>query len=128
MPAEAEFSRKICLVVGGASGIGRETVLLLAAKGAHLVIADSNDRGAKEVAEQAANVTTAEFVSSTVVDLGSAESVAEAVRHTILKFGGIDVVVNTAAIYPVPEGDGEQSDSLWAKTFLVNVTGNYLLL
>ncbi len=39
MPAEAEFSRKIALVIGGASGIGREVALLLARKGAHIVVA-----------------------------------------------------------------------------------------
>ncbi len=39
MPAEAEFSRKIVLVMGGGSGIGREVALLLARKGAHLVVA-----------------------------------------------------------------------------------------
>ena len=41
MPAEAEFSRKIVLVVGGGSGIGREVALLLARKGAHVVVADA---------------------------------------------------------------------------------------
>ena len=61
------------------------------------------------------------------VDLSSAESLAEAVRNTILEFGGIDFVVNTAAIYPVAGADGELSETQWAKTFLVNVTGNYLL-
>jgi NAD(P)-dependent dehydrogenase (short-subunit alcohol dehydrogenase family) len=49
------------------------------------------------------------------------------VKFTISRFGGIDIVVNTAAIYPVPGRDGELSDSQWAQTFLINVTGNYLL-
>src|SRR5579862_3875205 len=52
MPAEAEFSRKIALVVGGASGIGRETVLLLARKGAHVVVADFDQEGAIQVAKE----------------------------------------------------------------------------
>jgi NAD(P)-dependent dehydrogenase (short-subunit alcohol dehydrogenase family) len=52
---------------------------------------------------------------------------AKAVRHTILKFGGIDLIVNTGAIYPVADADGDISKAQWAKTFLVNVTGNYLL-
>jgi rhamnose utilization protein RhaD (predicted bifunctional aldolase and dehydrogenase)/NAD(P)-dependent dehydrogenase (short-subunit alcohol dehydrogenase family) len=127
MPAEAEFGRKIGLIIGGASGIGRETALLLARKGAHLVVADFDETGAKKVAQQAGNLASPEFVSSTVVDLGAAESLAEAVRHVILEFGGIDVIVNTAAIYPVPESDRELDEAQWAKTFLVNVTGNYLL-
>jgi len=127
MPAESEFSRKIALVVGGASGIGRETALLLARKGAHVMVADFDEPGAKKAAEQAASFANIEFVSAVAVDLGSAASLANAVNSTILEFGGIDIVVNTAAIYPVPGRDGQLSDSQWATTFLVNVTGNYLL-
>ena len=127
MPAEAEFSRKIALIVGGASGIGREVALLLARKGAHVVIADFDLLGASKVAEEAGAVSSPEFVAATAADLSSSESLAEAVRFTISKFGGIDIVVNTAAIYPAPGSDGELSDAQWAKTFLVNVTGNYLL-
>jgi rhamnose utilization protein RhaD (predicted bifunctional aldolase and dehydrogenase)/NAD(P)-dependent dehydrogenase (short-subunit alcohol dehydrogenase family) len=127
MPAEAEFSRKVGLIVGGASGIGRETALLLAARGAHLMIADFDEAGAKSAAEKAGAASSAEFVSSTAVDLSSAESLAAAVRETVGEFGGIDFVVNTAAIYVVPGPDGELSETQWAKTFLVNVTGNYLL-
>jgi rhamnose utilization protein RhaD (predicted bifunctional aldolase and dehydrogenase)/NAD(P)-dependent dehydrogenase (short-subunit alcohol dehydrogenase family) len=127
MPAEAEFSRKIGFIVGGASGIGREVALLLARKGAHLVVADFDEAGARQVAEQAGALGAPEFVSSTGVDLSSADSLTDAVRKTILEFGGIDFIVNTAAIYPVPGLDGELSEALWAKTFLVNVTGNYFL-
>ena len=39
-PPEKELSRRIALVVGGASGIGREVALLAAARGAHVVVAD----------------------------------------------------------------------------------------
>ena len=126
MPAEAEFSRKIVLIVGGASGVGREAALLLARKGAHLVVADIDTQGAAAVAQEAGAIVSSEFVASTGVD-HSAESLLEAVNFTVLKFGGIDVVVNTAAIYPVPGADGQLTEAQWVKTFQVNVTGNYLL-
>ena len=127
MPAEAEFSRKIALVIGGANGIGREVALLLGRKGAHVVVADFDQQGASKVADEVGAIASPEFVAATGVDLGSSGSLAGAVTFTISKFGGIDVIVNTAAIYPVPGADGELSDEQWAKTFLVNVTGNYLL-
>lgn len=127
MPAEAEFSRKIALVIGGASGIGREVALLLGRKGAHVVIADFDHGGAGKVADEVGAVASREFVAHTTVDLSSSTSLAEAVKFTISQFGGLDIVVNTAAIYPVPGPDGELADAQWAKTFLVNVTGNYLL-
>ena len=127
MPAEAEFSRKIALVIGGASGIGREVALLLARKGAHVVVADFDQQGANRVADDAGAIASPEFVAHARVDLSSAASLAETANSTISKFGGIDIIVNTAAIYPVPGPDGELADAQWAQTFLVNVTGNYLL-
>jgi len=127
MPAEAEFSRKIALVIGGASGIGREVALLLGRRGAHVVVADFDQQGASKVAAEVGAVSSGEFVAATAVDLSSSESLSDAVRFTVSQFGGIDVIVNTAAIYPVPGADEELSDAQWAKTFLVNVTGNYLL-
>jgi rhamnose utilization protein RhaD (predicted bifunctional aldolase and dehydrogenase)/NAD(P)-dependent dehydrogenase (short-subunit alcohol dehydrogenase family) len=127
MPPEVEFSRKIVLVIGGASGIGREVSLLLARKGAHLVIADFDEAGAQKIAEEAGGLSSRDQVTSTTTNLGSSQSLDEAVKFTIAQFGGIDGVVNTAAIYPVPGADGELSDAQWANTFLVNVTGNYLL-
>jgi len=127
MPAEAEFSRKIALIIGGASGIGREVALLLARKGAHVVVADFDQQGAKKAAEEASALSSPEFVAHARADLSSAASLRDAANSTISQFGGIDIVINTAAIYPVPGADGELSEAQWAQTFLVNVTGNYLL-
>lgn len=127
MPAESEFSRKIALVIGGASGIGRETALLLARKGAHVVVADFDQEGAERVAIDLGKIVPPEFVAHTSVDLGSAASLSAAVNFTVSQFGGIDVIVNTAAVYPVPGPNGELSDAQWAQSFQVNVTGNYFL-
>ena len=128
MPPEAEFSRKILLIVGGGSGIGREVGLILARKGAHIVVADVNAEGAKEAAAEAAKLSSADAVAHTRVDLSSSDSIAEAARFTVMQFGGIDGIINTAAIYPVPGPDDELSESMWNKTFAINITGNYLLM
>jgi NAD(P)-dependent dehydrogenase (short-subunit alcohol dehydrogenase family) len=127
MPAEAEFSRKIALIIGGASGIGREVALLLAHRGAHVVVADFDHPGAKKVADEAGAAASPEFAAHAGVDLSSAASLTETANFTISQFGSIDIIVNTAATYPVPGADGELSEAQWAQTFMVNVTGNYLL-
>jgi rhamnose utilization protein RhaD (predicted bifunctional aldolase and dehydrogenase)/NAD(P)-dependent dehydrogenase (short-subunit alcohol dehydrogenase family) len=127
MLPEAEFSRKIVLVVGGASGLGREVVLLLAKKGAHVVVADYDAAGAEASARDAAAVSSKEQVAHTRADLTKSESLAEAAAFAVAQFGGIDCVVNTAAIYPVPGPEGELTEAQWANTFLLNVTGNYML-
>jgi rhamnose utilization protein RhaD (predicted bifunctional aldolase and dehydrogenase)/NAD(P)-dependent dehydrogenase (short-subunit alcohol dehydrogenase family) len=127
MPAEAELSRRIALVIGGASGIGREVALLLAGKGAHVIVADFDEQGAKKVADEIGAIASPEFVAHARVDLSSSASVREAANFTISQFGGLDIIANTAAIYPVSGSDGELAEAQWGQTFLVNVTGNYLL-
>lgn len=127
MPPEAEFSGKIALVIGGASGIGREVALLLARKGAHVVAADLDEQGANAVAQEAGALGNPEFSVSTRADLGSIKSIEEVVTRTVLQFGGLDIVVNTAGIYPVGSAQNDGAESLWAKTFSINVTGNDLL-
>jgi rhamnose utilization protein RhaD (predicted bifunctional aldolase and dehydrogenase)/NAD(P)-dependent dehydrogenase (short-subunit alcohol dehydrogenase family) len=128
MPPEAEFSRKVLLVVGGGSGIGREVALMLAKKGAHLVVSDVNAESAKQVADEVAKLTSSETVSHVASNLSSAESLGAAIRHTILQFGGIDGIINTAAIFPVgSSSNGQLTAAQWNTTFEVNVTGNFLL-
>jgi rhamnose utilization protein RhaD (predicted bifunctional aldolase and dehydrogenase)/NAD(P)-dependent dehydrogenase (short-subunit alcohol dehydrogenase family) len=127
MPAEAEFSRKIVMIVGGGSGIGREVALLLAPKGAHLVVADADAESAAGSAAEAGKLSSIDATASVQVDLSSRASLEHAAGFATLLFGGLDAIVNTAAIYPVAGTDGRLTDAQWAKTFLVNVTGNYLL-
>lgn len=128
MPAEEEFSRKIVLVAGGGSGIGREVALLLARKGAHVVVADLNEAAAKEVTAEASRISSQEGVSSVPLNLASPESIQAAARHTVLTFGGLDAIIATAAIFPVGnEPRGQLSKAQWNTTFEINVTGNFFL-
>lgn len=127
MPEDAEFSRRIFLVVGGGSGIGRATVMEMLKRGAHVMVADRDTAAAAETAKLGAANSPTGAVSPCFLDLTSRASIAAACRETVLRFGGIDGVVNTAAIFLVPDGDGKPSDDLWSKTFTINVTGNYIL-
>jgi rhamnose utilization protein RhaD (predicted bifunctional aldolase and dehydrogenase)/NAD(P)-dependent dehydrogenase (short-subunit alcohol dehydrogenase family) len=128
MPAEADFSRKIAVVIGAANGIGREVALQLARKGAHVVVADFDQQGAEKLAADLASAGFAELIAHSKVDIVSSESLRELLNFTVSQFGGVDVIVNTAAIYPVPKSDGELSAEQWARTYQVNVTANYLLV
>jgi rhamnose utilization protein RhaD (predicted bifunctional aldolase and dehydrogenase)/NAD(P)-dependent dehydrogenase (short-subunit alcohol dehydrogenase family) len=127
LPPEKEFSRKIFLVAGGGSGIGRATVLALARGGAHVMVADREERSASEVAEEAARLTLAEASAFCHVDLLDRNSIAQALKETIMRFGGLDGVVNTAAVFLSCDENGRIADEQWKLTLNVNVTGNYLL-
>ncbi len=125
-PAEKELSRRIVLIVGGGSGIGREVGLLAAARGAHIMIADRDEAAAAHVADELKSVTNKEFVASVSVDIRSREAIGKALKATVAAFGGVDVLINTAAMFP-SSPDGAISDAAWATTLDVNVTSNYLL-
>ena len=126
MPPEREFSRKIAVVIGGASGIGREVALMLAKRGAHVVVADLNAASAEAVATEAAAHSARELVMGVPLDLTSRESIATAFRAAVSRFGGIDIVVNTAAVFPTP-APGTPAEQTWSLAMSVNVTSNHVL-
>lgn len=126
MPPEKEFSRKVVVVVGGGSGIGRETALQIAKRGGHVVVADANAGAAQETAADAAKLSSKEMVQSTALDLTSRDTIGAAVRETVLQFGGFDCVINTAAIYPTPD-PSTPAEVVWSQTLSINVTSNFVL-
>jgi rhamnose utilization protein RhaD (predicted bifunctional aldolase and dehydrogenase)/NAD(P)-dependent dehydrogenase (short-subunit alcohol dehydrogenase family) len=125
-PPEKELSRRIALVVGGGSGIGREVALLAAARGAHVVVADRDEPAAARVVAELKKVTSGEFTAVTGVDIRNREAIGKALDATVAAFGGLDILINTAAMFP-SSPDGVVSDAMWATTLDINVTANYLL-
>jgi len=125
-PPEKELSRSIALIVGGASGIGRETALLAASRGAHLVVADLSLEAAQKVADECKAIGGKECAVATVIDIRKRDAIRSALDATIAAFGGLDLLINTAAIFPTSP-DGSISDAQWALTLEINVTANYLL-
>jgi rhamnose utilization protein RhaD (predicted bifunctional aldolase and dehydrogenase)/NAD(P)-dependent dehydrogenase (short-subunit alcohol dehydrogenase family) len=125
-PPEKELSRRIALIVGGGSGIGREVALLAAERGAHIIIADRDVKGAEAVAEEVKAISGKEAVAFTSIDIRDRKTIKAALDATIAHFGGLDILINTAALFP-SSPDGIITDSQWALTLEVNVTANYLL-
>uniref|UniRef100_UPI0015F734F4 bifunctional rhamnulose-1-phosphate aldolase/short-chain dehydrogenase n=1 Tax=Niallia taxi TaxID=2499688 RepID=UPI0015F734F4 len=95
-PKEAEFSRKVAFVTGGAGGIGSETCRLLASEGAHVVLADLNLEGAEKIAAEINELYGEERALAVKMDVTSEQAVQEAYKKTALTFGGVDIIVNNA--------------------------------
>jgi rhamnose utilization protein RhaD (predicted bifunctional aldolase and dehydrogenase)/NAD(P)-dependent dehydrogenase (short-subunit alcohol dehydrogenase family) len=126
-PPEKELSRQICLVVGGGNGVGRETVLLAAYRGGHVVVADKEFEAATAVTVEAQKFGGKETAIGVAIDIRDRESIRQALRETVATYGGLDVIVNTAAIFP-SSPDGQINDGQWGLTLDVNVTANHRLL
>ncbi len=125
-PPEKELSRRVALIVGGGSGIGREVALLAAERGAHVMVADRDVKGAEAVAEETKAIAGKEAVGWVSIDIRDRKAIKAALEATVKQFGGIDILINTAALFP-SSPDGVISDAQWALTLEVNVTANYLL-
>ncbi|MGF9975148.1 bifunctional aldolase/short-chain dehydrogenase [Viridibacillus arvi] len=97
-PAEAEFSRHVALITGGAGGIGSATCRLLASQGAHIVIADLNKEGAEKVAAELNQKYGEGRAFSVVMDVTDEAQIKEAFEQTVLKYGGVDILVNNAGL------------------------------
>jgi NADP-dependent 3-hydroxy acid dehydrogenase YdfG len=112
--------RKVVLVTGASSGIGRATALRLAAAGHPVVLgARRTDRLATLVAEIEAAGGQALAVSLDVTDAASARQFAEA---ALARFGRIDVVVANAGVMPLSPLAAGLVDE-WDRMIDVNVRG-----
>lgn len=97
-PAEAEFSRKVALITGGAGGIGSETARRLVSEGAHVVLADLNLEGAQKVADEINQASGAGRAIAVKMDVTKEEDVQAAFAETALYYGGVDILVNNAGL------------------------------
>ncbi len=126
MPPEKEWSRRVALVMGGGSGIGHETARLLAERGAHVVVADRDRTSAEATAQELAATAGAEAVRAEAADLTDRLAVRDLLRRAAESFGGLDLVINTAAVFPASP-DGRISDAQWRQALELNVWANYML-
>lgn len=97
-PAEAEFSRKVAFITGGAGGIGSETARRLVSEGAHVVLADLNLEGAEKVAAEINARYGDNRAIAVKMDVTSEEAVQAAYAATAIAYGGVDIIVNNAGL------------------------------
>ena len=92
-----QFDDKVAIVTGAGGGIGQAYAEALAREGAAVVVADINTEGADRVA---AGITGEGGSAIAVrVDVSDPESAAAMAGRTIAEFGGVDYLVNNAAIF-----------------------------
>lgn len=119
---------KVAIVTGGSRGIGRAYAQALADAGAAVLVADlREDEGAKAVEAILAGGGKAAFHRVDVASLEATEAMAKAAADT---FGGVDILVNNAAMFASLRG-GSLSDisvDRWDQTMAVNVRGAWLCI
>ena len=115
---------RVSLVTGGASGIGRATALLLAREGSAVAIADLDETRGREVVQQIVDAGGhAIFVLCNVAEAASCQ---RAVRFTVEKLGGLDILFNNAGI--IRRADVlNTTEEEWDRVMAVNVRSIFLM-
>jgi NAD(P)-dependent dehydrogenase (short-subunit alcohol dehydrogenase family) len=118
-----EFAGKVA-VVTGTTGIGRSIALRFAAGGAQVVACGIEATGNEELAHHSKKLDLTLRVET--CDVTSLDQVRSVIAKTVGQFGGLDIIVNAAAIHPF--GTVLQTDlDTWNRCMMVNVGSIYLL-
>ena len=110
---------RVCIITGGAQGIGQACAERLAREGARVVLADVDDAKGQALAEE----LQAAYVNC---DVGDKRQVDALVAQTVARHGRIDVLVNNAGIFKAADFlDVTEAD--FDAVLRVNLKGSFLV-
>jgi len=115
-----KFDDKIVLVTGGASGIGKATVMAFARAGATVICADVNDAKGQELKKEAAGTNLK--IDFFVIDMSNSVSIRATAAEVLKKYSHVDILVNGAGwgdIQPYIENSADFINRVIA----INLTG-----
>lgn len=118
--------KKVVLITGAASGIGKGAALLFARKDYVVVLSDYNGVQLEETLKELEELVGADCCSSFVADVSKEDQVKGMINHVESKFGRLDAAFNCAGIPGVKAGVSKQSLENWQRTIDINLTGVFL--
>lgn len=115
------MKNKVALVTGASVGIGRASAIMLAEKGAKLILFDIDFEKLKSVKKEIEEYTDEVLIYK--CDVSNEEKVNECVKDAKNRFGNIDILVNNAALWRCWDSFLNVSSEEWKKFVDVNIMG-----
>jgi NAD(P)-dependent dehydrogenase (short-subunit alcohol dehydrogenase family) len=120
------FSKKVALVTGAASGIGRATALAFAREGASVAVADVTEPAGNETVALIQKAGgTAKFFRC---DVSKDADVEKLVRDVVAAFGRLDFAHNNAGIEGKQAKTADCTEETWDRTIAINLKGVWLCM
>ena len=115
------LKNKICLITGGASGIGRATTFRFLEEGATVVVVDRNRGAIKETLDVARNISTQ--VEAIEADISKLDQVKNMICSIVDRFGRLDVLVNGAGVLVLTDEAEHVEEREWDLIMNTNLKG-----
>ncbi len=115
-----EFEGEVALVTGAASGIGKACVDSLLERGAAVIALDINNK--------VENLYDSASYLGLICDVTVQQAIEQSLAQGVKMFGGVDMLILNAGIFPASATIDELDMTLWDKTLNINLTANLLLL
>jgi NAD(P)-dependent dehydrogenase (short-subunit alcohol dehydrogenase family) len=127
IPHDERLAGQTAIITGAGSsgslgGTGADIAILLAAKGANVVLLDVDEARAQHTKQAIDALGRSSIVS--VTDITLSEACRAAAQAALDAFGRIDILVNNAAIAP---GEQENTEALWERIMNINLKGAKLM-
>ena len=120
------IEKKVAVITGAASGMGRATAHLFADEGAHVVVTDLDKNKIDIVVTEI--LDSGGSASGWVLDVSDAEQRASVVKAVADKWGGIDILINNAGVvFPEPIDSPNFFES-WHKSVEILLTSQVMLV
>ena len=121
-----KLDRKVALITGGGSGIGRAAALAFAEAGARVVVADVQEKGGEETVQLIRDhFGDALFVK---VDVSDSTQVKNLIEKTISSFQRLDCALNNAGIEGKNDLTADCSEDNWDRVMTINLKGIWLCM
>ena len=120
------FREKVCLVTGGASGIGAKTAEMFVEQGGKVAVCDVDDVLGNEIAAQIVAASGGDNAIFIHTDVSDPDACQGAIDQTVSKFGSVDCVLNSA-IKMAPGMLKDLALEDWNSMISVGLTGTFLM-
>lgn len=115
-----EFQGKVALVTGAASGIGRACAEALRAAGAAIVALDLNS--------EVESLFSGDDALGVACDVRDEDAVSGAIARAVEKFGGLDILVSNAGVFPKTRTLADMDGGFWDRAIGLNLTSHQMVL
>jgi rhamnose utilization protein RhaD (predicted bifunctional aldolase and dehydrogenase)/NAD(P)-dependent dehydrogenase (short-subunit alcohol dehydrogenase family) len=116
----APFAGRTAFVTGAASGIGKACAEALRAGGAAVMTVD--------ISKKVVELDNGKDVVSRICDITNQQQVVDAVAAVVRRFGGLDILISNAGVFPRSASIEEMDEDTWRRSIDTNLSGHRLVL